>query len=158
MRLLIVLWTFVVVLSPFSADAQDSRAALEAVAKALGATNLKSIEIQGSGAAFQVGQAYAAGTAWPQFDVRTFTRVVNYDTGSVRDDMVRTRTLEPPKGGGAYVRGEHKVVSVLSGEHAWNVTGEAATPAPIALADRQFQLWSTPHGVIKAAQAGKGTI
>ncbi len=26
------------------------------------------------------------------------------------------------------------------------------------LADRQFQLWSTPHGVIKAALAGKGAM
>jgi len=26
------------------------------------------------------------------------------------------------------------------------------------MADRQFQLWSTPHGVIKAAMAGKGTM
>jgi glyoxylase-like metal-dependent hydrolase (beta-lactamase superfamily II) len=140
------------------ADAQDSRAALEAVAKALGATDLKSIEIQGSGTTFQVGQAYTAGMAYPEFTVRTVTRVMNYDTASFREEMLRTRTLEPPKGGGVYVRGEHKVVSVLSGDQAWNVTGDTATTAPIALADRQFQLWSTPHGVVKAALAGKGTI
>ena len=84
--------------------------------------------------------------------------MVNYDTASLRDDMVRTRALEPPKGGGPYVRGEHTAVVVVSGDHAWNVMGETAAPAPIALADRQFQLWSTPHGVIKAAMAGKGTL
>jgi glyoxylase-like metal-dependent hydrolase (beta-lactamase superfamily II) len=72
--------------------------------------------------------------------------------------MVRTRALEPPKGGGPYVRGEHKAVAFLSGDHAWNLAGDAAAPAPVALAERQFQLWSTPHGVIRAAMAGKGTI
>jgi glyoxylase-like metal-dependent hydrolase (beta-lactamase superfamily II) len=66
--------------------------------------------------------------------------------------MTRTRTLEPPRGGGPYVRGEHTAVAVVSGDHAWNVIGENAVPAPIALGDRQLQLWSTPHGVIKAAQ------
>jgi glyoxylase-like metal-dependent hydrolase (beta-lactamase superfamily II) len=158
MRTLIVLLTSILMASPLTAHAQDNRAALEAVAKALGATDLKSIEIQGGGAFFWAGQSYTAGRAWPEFNVRSFTRVVNYDTAALRDEMVRTRALEPPKGGGPYVRGEHKAVAVLSGEYAWNVTGDAATPAPIALAERQFQLWSTPHGVIKAAMAGKGTL
>ncbi len=140
--------------SMITADAQG----LDAVAKALGATNLQSIEIQGGGSFFWVGQAYTAGTAWPQFNVRSLTRVINYDTASLREEMVRTRTLEPPKGGGPYVRGEHKAVAFLSGDHAWNIVGDAAAPAPITVADRQFQLWSTPHGIVKAAMAGKGTI
>jgi glyoxylase-like metal-dependent hydrolase (beta-lactamase superfamily II) len=158
MRTLVFLLTSVLLFSPVTAAAQDSRAALEAVEKALGAPGLKSLEIQGGGTFFWAGQSYTAGTAWPQFNVRSFTRVVNYDTASLRDEMVRTRALEPPKGGGPYVRGEHKAVAFLSGDHAWNVTGDAATPASIALAERQLQLWSTPHGVVKAALAGKGTI
>jgi glyoxylase-like metal-dependent hydrolase (beta-lactamase superfamily II) len=155
MRTLVFLLTAVLLLSPFGADAQDN---LETVAKALGATGLKSIEFQGGGTFYWAGQSFNAGTGWPQFNVRSLTRTINYDTASLRDEMIRTRTLEPPKGGGPYVRGEHKAVAFLSGDQAWNVAGEAATPAPIALAERQFQLWSTPHGVVKAAMAGKGTI
>jgi glyoxylase-like metal-dependent hydrolase (beta-lactamase superfamily II) len=151
MRALMALLTAVFLLSPFTAQAQD-RAALEAAAKALGATDLKSIEIQGSGSFFWAGQSQTPGMAWPQFNVRSFKRLVNYETASLRDDMTRTRALEPPKGGGPYVRGEHTAIGVVSGEHAWNVVGENAVPAPIALGDRQLQLWSTPHGVIKAAQ------
>ena len=158
MRTLVSLLTAVLLLWPFGAGAQDNRAALETVAKALGATGLKSIEIQGGGSFFWAGQSYNAGTAWPQFNVRSYTRTVNYETASLREVMVRTRTLEPPKGGGPYVRGEHTAVAVLSGDQAWNVVGEAVTSAPLALAERQFQLWSTPHGVIQAAMAGKGTI
>jgi len=158
MRTLIFLLASVLLFSLIIAGAQGSRAALEAAAKALGATDVKSLEVQGGGTFFWAGQSYTAGAAWPQFNVRSLTRVINYDTASLREEMVRTRTLEPPKGGGPYVRGEHKAVAFLSGDHAWNVVGDAATPAPLALADRQLQLWSTPHGVIKAAMAGKGTI
>jgi len=158
MRTLVYLLTAVLLLFPVAAQAQDSRAALESVAKALGATNLKSIEIQGSGVTFQVGQSATPGMAWPQFNIRTFTRVVNYETASFRQEILQTRALEPPRGGGVYIRGEHKLVFALSGDHAWNVTGDAAVPAPITLADRQFQLWSTPHGVVQAALAGKGMM
>jgi glyoxylase-like metal-dependent hydrolase (beta-lactamase superfamily II) len=158
MRTLALLLSAALLFSPVTAYAQDSRAALESVAKALGASGLKSIEIEGSGSVFLVGQSYAPGGAWPQFNVRSFTRVVNYETASLRDEIVRTRALEPPRGGGPYVRGEHKQVFVVSGDHAWNVMGETSVSAPIALADRQFQLWSTPQGVIKAAMAGNGTM
>ena len=152
MRTLVFLLTTVLLLSPFGADAQDN---LETVAKALGATGLKSIEFQGGGTFFWAGQSYNAGTGWPQFNVRSLTRTINYDTASLREEMVRTRTLEPPKGGGPYVRGEHKAVAFLSGDQAWNLVGDAATSAPLALAERQFQLWSTPHGVIKAAMRAR---
>ena len=150
MQTLIPLLALALLCVPIAADAQG----VDAVAKALGATNLKTLEIQGSGTIFQVGQAYTPGTAYPQFNVRSFTRVINYDTGSLRQEIVQTRALEPPKGGGAYVRGEQKLLFLLSGDQAWNVAGETATPAPITLADRQFQLWSTPHGVVKAAMVG----
>jgi hypothetical protein len=158
MRRLMMLLTVVLVLSPFTGHAQD-RAALDAAAKALGATDLKSIEIQASGLFFWAGQRQTPGMAWPQFNVRSLKRTVNYETASLRDDMTRARTLEPPKGGGPYVRGEHTAVAVVSGDHAWNVVGDNAVAAPIALGERQLQLWSTPHGVIKAAQknpAGPG--
>jgi hypothetical protein len=98
MRTLIFLLASVLLFSPITSDAQDSRAALEAVSKALGATDLKSIEIQGGGTVFQVGQSYTAGTAWPQFNVRSVTRLVNYDTASLRDDILRTRRWSPPRG------------------------------------------------------------
>jgi glyoxylase-like metal-dependent hydrolase (beta-lactamase superfamily II) len=156
MRIPAVLLTAVLSMLPFGAQAQDAKATLEAAAKALG--NATSLEIQGSGVVFQVGQSYTPGQPWPQFDVRTFNRVVNYETASLRDDMMRTRTLDPPKGGGVFVRGEHRQVFVVSGDHAWNVIGENTVAAPIALGDRQFQFWSTPHGIIKAAMANPAGV
>src|SRR5215510_11677320 len=150
--------TAVLALLPFAAEAQDANATLEAASKALGTADVKSIEVQGSGVMFLVGQSSVPGEPWPLFNVRTFTRVVNYETASLREDLMRTRALEPPRGGGAYVRGEHPLVSMLSGDHAWNVMGLGPVAAPIALADRQFQFWSTPHGVIKAATANPAGV
>jgi len=156
MRIPAALLTAILSMLPFGAEAQDAKATLEAAAKALGGAT--SLEIQGSGVMFQVGQSYTPGQPWPQFNVRTFNRVVNYETASLRDDLMRTRALEPPKGGGAYVRGEHRQVFVVSGDYSWNVMGENMVAAPIALSDRQFQFWSTPHGIIKAAMANPAGV
>jgi glyoxylase-like metal-dependent hydrolase (beta-lactamase superfamily II) len=54
--------------------------------------------------------------------------------------------------------GEARQVQVVSGDHAWNAGGEAAAPAPVALLERQVQLWATPHGVVKAALANRAAV
>jgi glyoxylase-like metal-dependent hydrolase (beta-lactamase superfamily II) len=64
----------------------------------------------------------------------------------------------PPRGGGAPAVGEARQVQVVSGDLAWNVTGETAAPTPVALVERQLQLWATPHGVVKAALAHNATV
>src|SRR5262245_29761117 len=130
----------------------SGRAALEDVGETLGTPGLKSIQYQGSGANFAVGQSATPGEAWPRFNVVRYTRVVDYETASIRDEVLRTQAQDPPRGGGLQpIRGEQRQVLVASGDVAWNVVGDAAVPAPIALAERQLQLWTTPHGVVKAA-------
>src|SRR5262245_14740272 len=56
------------------------------------------------------------------------------------------------------LRARRAPAGMLSGDHAWNVTALGPVAAPIALADRQFQFWSTPHGVIKAATANPAGV
>jgi glyoxylase-like metal-dependent hydrolase (beta-lactamase superfamily II) len=159
MRTIAMLIAAVALLAPLAAHAQDARAALEDVAKALGATNLKSIEVTGTGVNFAVGQSPAPGTPWPRANVKDYTRAINYETASLRDEIVRTQGENPPRGGGAQpIRGEQRQILAVSGDYAWNVVGDVATPAPIALAERQFQLWATPHGIVKAAVAHNATV
>src|SRR5262249_16443049 len=96
---------------------------------------------------------------WPRFNLKSFTRSVNYDTALLRDDLVRTQALDPPRGGSQQpLRGEQRQLFFVSGDHAWNVVGDVANPAPVALAERQVQIWMTPHGVLKAAAARNATI
>lgn len=145
-------------LSPLATHAQDKTVSLDAVAKAMGAASIRSVEITGTGTIYAVGQSTAPGAPWPRFTMRTSTRTIDYETGALRDDFTRMRVDEPPRGGAPFFRGEQRQVLLVHGDHAWNVVGETATPASIALAERQFQLWSTPHGVVKAAMKHKGTV
>ena len=154
MRHLVASLAALVLLAPCTLHAQDGKAGIEAVAAALGAQGLKSIEYNAGGTIFQFGQSQAPGQPWPRFNVKSLTRSLNYETASLKEDWVRTQALDPPRGGGVQpIRGEQRQIFVLSGEQAWAVTGDAAAATPIALLERQTQLWITPHGVVKAALA-----
>ena len=148
----------IVMLFPLAGYAQNGKVSLDAVSKAMGAANLKSFELMANGMTYAVGQSEAPGAPWPRFHLKSTKRTVNYETASLRDESVQMRVLEPPRGGGAFVRGDQSSNFAVSGDHAWNTTGDTSVPAPIALADRQFQLWATPHGVVKAAMANKATV
>lgn len=146
-----------VLLSPLTATAQD--ASLDRIAKAMGAAGVKSMQYSGSGVNFQVGQNFSPDAAWPRFVVKSYTRAVNYETSSIRDELVRTQGENPPRGGGGQpVAGEQRQIFVASGDLAWNVAGDVVIPTPITLVDRQLQLWTTPHGVVKAATANNASI
>jgi glyoxylase-like metal-dependent hydrolase (beta-lactamase superfamily II) len=158
MRSLIVMLTALALLVPCTTLAQDGKAGIEAVGRALGEPGLKSIEYNAGGTIFQFGQSQAPGQSWPRFNIKSLTRSVNYETSSGRVDWVRTQALDPPRGGGVQpIRGEQRQIFVVSGGQAWNVMGDAAIPAPISLMERQTQLWMTPHGVVKAALANNAT-
>ena len=108
---------------------------------------------------FAPGQSYTPGQPWPRFIAKSQTRSVNYETASLRDDVVRMQGENPPRGGGVQpVRGEQRQQFVLSGDLAWTVVADVPAPTPIALAERQMQLWTTPHGVIRAALANNATV
>jgi glyoxylase-like metal-dependent hydrolase (beta-lactamase superfamily II) len=154
----LALLTSVLLCLPGSAMAQDARATLQGAAKSLGADSLKSFTYTASGVNFAIGQSAVPGAAWPRFNIPTFTRAVNYETASLRDEQLRSRAEMPPRGGGVPAIGEVRQIQVVSGDLAWNVTGETAAPAPVALIERQLQLWITPHGVIKAAMANNATV
>src|SRR5215510_5483 len=125
----------------------------------MGAAGVKSIQYSGSGTNFQVGQNFSPDIPWPRFVVKSYTRAVNYESASIRDELLRTQGENPPRGGGGQpVAGEQRQIFVASGDLAWNVVGDVVNPTPVALFDRQLQLWTTPQGVVKAAMANKATV
>ena len=158
MRRILVAVAVMVLLSPLAGHAQDGRGGLANVSRALGADSLKSLQFSAAGQSFAQGQSAVPGAPWPAFNVTTFTRQINYETASLRDDLVRSRAEMPPRGGGTPVMGELRQILVVSGDFAWNVTGETATSAPIALIERQLQLWASPHGFVRAAMAHNASV
>jgi glyoxylase-like metal-dependent hydrolase (beta-lactamase superfamily II) len=149
----------IVALAALTGRAQDGTAILDSAARALGATNLTSIQYSGSGTNNAFGQAYAPGGPWPAFKVTSYTASINYATPAMRVEIERTNPDGQIRGGGGLpVLAPQKQVQVVSGTFAWNVAGQNAVPAPAAADDRLRAIWVSPHGVIKAAQnAGAAT-
>jgi glyoxylase-like metal-dependent hydrolase (beta-lactamase superfamily II) len=137
---------------------------LEAATDTLGAATLNSIEYSGTGRWFQFGQAPGPTLPWPQFDVSSFTATVNYQTPGARVQMTRMQTVEPGRTRPAPVT--QRPVQVVSGMYAWNMAPPAggppdaapmAQPQPAAVEERVMEIWTTPHGFLKAAAANNAT-
>ncbi len=142
-------------LAPVVASAAD--ATLERAAAAMGVSTLKSIRYSGDGVGYTFGQAYKPGLAWPKITVRSFVRTVNYETGSMRDEIVFARA--EGLGGGGYPHvAPQRNEQYVSGDFAWNQVANAPAPGPRFVADRVHQLWITPQGVIKAALKNNATV
>jgi hypothetical protein len=114
---LIFVLVMLCVLMPRLGHGQEAKAVLDGVAKAMG--DVKSLQYTGSGSTFAVGQNPAPGAPWPRFNAKSYTRMINYDTASMRDEIVRTQ-VEPVRGGGGQpVVGEQRQILMVSGNHAW---------------------------------------
>ena len=134
--------------------AVSASAALQRANTAMGGEALKSISFAGSGSGATFGQAFAAGQAWPAITYSSFSRVADYENVTFREDAARSRA--EPTGGGAVPlmgSGEQRTSGFMRGASAWNMVGPAPIAAPVAYDMRVHDLWTTPHGVIKAAMA-----
>src|SRR5499426_4107847 len=143
--------------------AQDARGVLQAAAKAMGAANVKSIQYSGTGWNAAVGQSFSPEEDWPRFEVTRYSRTIDYDAKSSREELTRKQGNNPPRGGGGTpLQGEQQQVAIVSGNYAWNIDGQNPVPQPgqylagISVAEfRQLDISLTPHGFLKAALAAK---
>jgi len=137
-----------------SMPGESADAALQRANMAMGGAALKSIAFAGSGTGATFGQAYLPGQAWPKITYSSFSRVADYENVAFREDAARSRA--EPTGGGAVPlmgTGEQRTSSFMRGNAAWNMVGPAPVASPFAYDMRVHDLWTTPHGVIKAAMA-----
>lgn len=133
---------------------ESADAALQRANTAMGGAALKSISFAGSGTGATFGQAYQPGQAWPKITYSSFSRVADYENAAFREDAARSRA--EPSGGGAVPllgTGEQRTSGFMRGSAAWNMVALAPVAAPVAYDMRVHDLWTTPHGVIKAAMA-----
>ncbi len=152
------------VVAAASAACGQQAGTLQAAATTLKAADIKTIEYSGTGKWYQFGQAPSPTLPWPPFDVSAYTASINYDTPAARIQMTRKQVVEAERARPAPV--EQKVDQYISGTAAWNVAvpagaapGTAAAPQaqPAAVEERTMEIWSTPHGFLKAALANNAT-
>jgi glyoxylase-like metal-dependent hydrolase (beta-lactamase superfamily II) len=148
----------------FGACAATQPGTLQAATEALGANQLKSIAYSGTGKWFQFGQAPNPTLPWPAFDVSQFSASINYETPAAQVEMQRIQVVEPNR-----VRptpAPQRPVQIVSGTYAWNMatpagsaagTPPAPQPQPAAVEERTMEIWTTPHGFLKAAAANNAT-
>jgi glyoxylase-like metal-dependent hydrolase (beta-lactamase superfamily II) len=157
-RRLAIAGAAVVLTACVSMQAEDPQAALMRADKAMGGAGIKTLRFAGTGTAGQFGQAYQPGMAWPKATVTSFARMNDYENAALRQEAAITRA--EPTGGGAVPlmgTGEQRSTGLLRGTAAWNMAGTAPLPAPLAVSGRVHDLWTSPHGVIKAALKNKAT-
>ena len=137
---------------------QDAGAVLDKASRAMGAATVKSIRFAGTGTGSTYGQAFQPNLQWPRLNYSGFSRVLDYDNAAMREEFARSRA--EATGGGAVPlmgEGEQRVVALVRGDQAWNLIGPAPQPAPVALDARIHDLWTSPHGVLKAAMKNRAT-
>jgi glyoxylase-like metal-dependent hydrolase (beta-lactamase superfamily II) len=144
-------------------SAQDARSVLQRAADAMGMATLRTIQYSGAGWTAAVGQSFAASSGdWPRFEVPSYTRTIDYDARSLREEYTRRQGSFPPQGGGGTpLQGEQRIVQLLSGTFAWNLDAQGQpVPQTRPYLDgapvnelRQLEIMLTPHGFLKAAMA-----
>ena len=136
-----------------TATAQDAQGVLRAAADAMGdPSNVRSIQYSGTGWLAAVGQSYTPNDDWPRFEVTNYTRTIDYDLGSSREEYTRRQGNYPPQGGGGTpLQGEQRRVFLTSGDYSWNMNGTNPAPQPGAAEVRQLDIWMSPHGFLKVA-------
>jgi len=111
--------------------------------------NPTSIQYSGTGMSAFFGQALTAGEAWPRRDLTSYTRTINYDQKSAREEL----NFAQPQFGGQQQNTQ------VNGDKAWNVGPNGPAPQLATAEERQLFIWLTPHGFLKgAASAGNATL
>ena len=149
-----------VALTASAQQVKDVRSVLEASLKAMGGTNLKTIQYSGGGWSSRIGQTYGLNEDWPKYEVADYTRTIDYDAKSSREEYTR-RQAKYPLLGRPPMPEEH-VTSILSDNYAWDVQGDKPVPFTrlyldgVPYADlRLLEIAITPHGFLKMALAAK---
>jgi glyoxylase-like metal-dependent hydrolase (beta-lactamase superfamily II) len=151
-------WLFctVVALVAGQAAAQDVRTVLQAASTAMGVTNMKSIQYSGTGWQGMVGQNFTPDVDWPRVDLKSYTRTIDFETMSSKEEYVRVQGNNAPRGGGAGFPflTEQRVTNLVSGNYAWTLNAQGQpVPQPADADLRRLEIYLTPHGFLKGAMA-----
>jgi glyoxylase-like metal-dependent hydrolase (beta-lactamase superfamily II) len=133
--------------------------------KKSGGDKISTLVFNAAGKWYQFGQSPAPGTAWPAFELSSYSATINFDTASAR--ILQTRKQIVEAGRERPVPVEQKPDQYVSGDLAWNIavpqgapvgTAAVAQAQPVAVEERQAEIWTTPQGFLKAAQKNNAVV
>lgn len=130
-----------VALGSMAAAAQDAKAVIANASKAMGADNLKTIQYSASGTESSFGQAFDTHSGWPGFELKTYTRTINFETPAWQIQRVNGEQPADRRGGGN--AGPANQVVIVNANTPW-----------AQLADH----YSTPFGFLRAAASMNATV
>ena len=138
-----------------SAAAQDAKSLLQAADRAAGASAVNSVQYNATGWIRFLGQNFTPDQDWNRVDLQSYTQTIDYANRSAKEEYVRVQGNNPRIGGGAGfpIQGAPRTTNFVSGNSAWTLNAQGQPQAQMDQAEvRQFMLWVSPHGFIKAAQ------
>jgi glyoxylase-like metal-dependent hydrolase (beta-lactamase superfamily II) len=131
---------------------------LNDLALAMGTDKVKTIEFTAGGAYFHPGASALANEEWPKFKLVNLRQRINFETKSLALEMPLEQVLNPPRGAGFQpIKGLLVRSWFLKGDTAWTARRGKARPAR-SPARSQHWLWTSPHGLIKAAQESNSKV
>ena len=119
---------------PTASFAQDARAVLASVVKAMGAENLKTLHYSGSGSSYVITPGPVPATGWPHAYLKSYVRDLNLESAISRLHGIRVQGTPPA-------------------DQTMNHSIDANSPW-----STQYQFWLTPYGFLKGALAGSPSL
>ena len=133
-------------------QARAAESDLQQIADALDVSTTKTFQFTANGSMYNLGQNVNPAAPWPRFFVKSFTRLYDFNAGSMRDDVTRMAADTPTVGP------EQRVLTSVSGDHAWNGTGKETAPRLFEAPQRAHEIVISPHGLVRAAFASNATV
>jgi len=127
---------------------------LDHAAQVLGVDGIQSLEFEASGKYFQFTQAPAPDLPWPPFTVDGYVATLDYARATVHAKYHRVQVQEP---GRARPHAEATMDQYAAEGMSWNLAPDP-TAIPTNLEERNAELWASPQGFVKAAQANHASV
>ena len=148
-------------LSGGAAMAQDAKVAIAKAERAMG--HITSVRYSGTGKLGAVAMGWNTASPWHATDLTSYTRAIDYPSGSSRELYTYAQENPTDLGGQAPFTDPRTVGVTVSGKYAWNQPSDSnppsdkVSPAPDNVEIRQLQIVLTPQGFLNAAAANGAT-
>jgi len=148
----------------YAQNSDEAMALLRAADEAIGASNARTIRYGGvDGYVTAIGQSQhpEIEDGWPRFHLKSYSRVIDFENMSMREEQVRTQGQWPAEIGGGQrpIVGERRLVTYYMDGHAWNENADGTiVPAPRDATNRMLEILMTPHGFVRYALAADDAV